>query len=415
MRNFIKKSTCWIHSALIIAIIIPLIYALSTELPAAFAQSLFFKCLIILLPLVLSDLAVEKCKGLLLYLITGVLIFALTGIFAWCIAGSLRQDNQFFLWGYMTLSLCETAFVIFNRLAERLHKIKEAEAAQGEDPDWHPSRSFLREPSFMFLLYFLIVYVIAVNVNSPAVCNAALFSAIVYTVDTFLYQYVTETDNYLSLNKRTCNLPSKRIYGIGSGMLALFMLLLLVTVLPALFTISNRHYRDLRKMSFDVEIDYTEPIPENDTANTDEDFMAALMEEYGEVKPTPRWIILLSYAVEIAVFVVLALALLRKIFSTFQDFRKAVDDNGDVVENLKDADETIQPVKKPAPAIHHRLSERERIRKEYRKTIRRCRKDRPSPYETPLEIETNAGIADSEEGMELHRNYEWARYGEEVR
>lgn len=412
MRKLIKKSAGWIHATLIIAIIIPLLYALGAEQPDTIGQYLFIKCLVIIFPIVLSDLAIEKCKGLFSYLITSILIFAVTGGLSWAISGLLQTSPL--LWGYITLIQCETIFVLLNRLMERLHKRKDADDMLGENRDWRPSNSILREPSFYALAYFAATYVIAVNVNNPAVCNAVLFSAIIYTLITFLYQYICQTENYLSLNKRTCNLPSKRIYGIGNGMLAIFLLLLLIIILPSLFTISHRHYRDLREWSSNIKFGYPEPTPENNTESIEEDPMAMLIAEYGEVKPTPQWVIVLAYIMEIAIFAGLALMLVRKIYATFQDFRKEVDENGDVVEELEDSEDTVQLIKRTTPANRYKLSERDRIRKEYRKTIRRHRKDRPAPYESPLEIETNAGIADSEDGRELHRNYEWARYGKEA-
>ncbi len=412
MRKLIRKSAEWIHAILIIAILIPLVYAFSAEQTDTFGQYLYFKCLVIALPIVMSDLAIEKCKGLFSYLIASVIIFAITGSLSWTITGSLQ--TSFMLWIYMGLILSETIFVLINRLVERLHKKKQANAMQGEDPDWRPSYAVLREPSFNTLVYFAVVYVLAVNLNNPAVCNAALFSSIIYTLITFLYHYICETEDYLFLNKRTCNLPSRRIYGIGNGMLAIFLLLLIIVALPSLFTISNRHYRDLRKWASDVEIDYSEPIPENSMEDIGEDPMETLMAEFGEAKPAPRWVIWLTYVIEIAVFAALAFMLLRKIYVTFYDFRKTVDENGDIVEKLEDAEETVQSIKKAAPARRYKLSERERIRKEYRKIIRRHRKDRPLPYESPLEIEISAGIADSEDGRELHRNYERARYGKET-
>ena len=408
LRKLVRKSAEWIHATLLIAIIIPLLHALGAEQPDAIGQYLYFKCLVIIFPIVMSDLALERCQGLFSYLIASILIFAATGGLSWTISGSLQTD--FLLWTYMGLILCETMFVLINRLTERLHKKREADAMQGEDSDWRPSYAILREPSFFLLVYFVVIYIIAVNLNNPTTCNAVLFSTIIYTLITFLYQYVCETENYLFLNKRTCNLPSRRIYGIGNGMLAIFLLLLMIVTLPSLFTISHRHYRDLRERTSNIEFDYTEPLPESDTENTVENPMEALIAEYGEVKPTPRWVIVLSYIIEIAAFAVLALMLLRKIYTAFHDFRKAVADNGDIVEELEDAEETVQPIKKTTPAVRRKLSERERIRKEYRKTIRRRRKDRPAPYESPREIETNAGITDIEE---LHQNYERARYGKD--
>ena len=56
-------------------------------------------------------------------------------------------------------------------------------------------------------------------------------------------------------------------------------------------------------------------------------------------------------------------------------------------------------------------TEEDKIRRSYRKFIRKNRKDRPAKFETPTEIETAAGVVDTTEGKELHKLYEFARYG----
>lgn len=409
MRKLIKTSAGWIHTSLILAIIIPLIYALCVEDQTAVGPNLYLKCLIILFPVVITDLAADRCRNLLSYLILCMLAFAATGTAAWILAGSLR--GSILIWGYLLLLLGETLFVITNRLTARLQKKKDRDAATVADPTFHPFYDILKEPSFLYLLYFGAVYILAVNFNSPSVCNAALFSAVLYALITFLYQYVNETEHYLSLNKRTCNLPSKRIYGIGSGVLAIYLLILMLLTLPSLFTLSHRHYRDLRELTSDVQIDYAELMPENNSENMGEDPMAALLEEYGEPTPAPWWVDFIFYAISAIIFVFLAIALMKKVYAVFQDFRIANDENGDIVEELQDTQEDIRKIR--TPAGRRRLSEKERIRKEYRKTIRRHRKDRPAIYESPAEIEANTGIAGTEEIAALHTRYELARYGQE--
>lgn len=405
----IKQISEWLHATLILAIIIPLFCALGADLENTVSETLYFKCLVIAVPIILTDLAAGKCKSLVSYLIAGILIFAATGGLGFIFSGSLRRDV--FFWMYMPLLLFETTFVIIYRLIDRLHEKRAEKAVKGEDPYWHPSYSVLREPAFPALIYFFAVYIFAVNLNSPAVCNAALFSAIVYAPVTFLHQYVDETENYLSLNKRTCNLPVKRIYGIGIGMLAFFLLLFIITILPALFTTSNRHYRDLRSWYDAIAFNPPEQTPEIDMMSEEEDPWAALIEEYGEPKPTPHWLILLSDIMEVAILLFFAVLLLKKIRDTFRDFYGVNDENGDIVEELEEIEE--KPDRIMMPTRRRNLTERERIRRDYRKAIRRHRKDRPAIYESPIEIETRAGISDSEEGRELHRHYELARYGRE--
>lgn len=412
MRKLIKTSAGWIHTSLILAVIIPLIYTLCVKDQAAVGSDLYLKCLIIFFPVVTSDLVADKCRSLLSYLVLSALIFAATGALGWTLAGSLH--NSVLIWGYILLLLGETLFVILNRLTARLQKKKAKEAAMSADPTFHPFYDILKEPSFPVLFYFGAVYLIAINFNSPSVCNAALFSAIVYAVTAFLYQYVSETERYLSLNKRTCNLPSRRIYGIGSGILTIYLLVLMVLVLPSLFTISRRHYRDLRDLTSDVKIDYIEMMMDNPQQDMGENPLDALLAEYGDTGPAPWWVDFIFYIVSAVVFAFLAIMLIKKVFSVFRDFRMTNDENGDIVEELQDAKDSSEDIRKIKTSVRRRkLSEREQIRKEYRKVIRRHRKDRPAIYESPTEIEVNAGIANTEDGRELHMRYELARYRQE--
>ena len=408
LRKLIKISAGWIHTSLILAIIIPLIYALfiKEQIP-----NLYLKCLLILFPVVITDFAADRCRNLLSYLIWSALTFAATGAAAWVVAGSLR--NSVLFWGYMLFLLGETLFIIVNRLTARIRKKKDEEAAAIADPTFHPFYDILKEPSFPVLFYFGAAYILAVNFNSPSVCNAALFSAIIYVLITFLYQYVNETEHYLSLNKRTCNLPSKRIYVIGSGILAIYLLILITLTLPSIFTISHRHYRDLKETTADMEIGYVELIPEYDSETVAEDPMTALMEEYGNSTPLPEWVNYIFYIIAAFFFVLLTIILIKKVYAVFQDFRISIDENGDIVEELQDTAEDIRKIKIPTVRRNRRLSEKERIRKEYRKTIQMHRKDRPAIYESPAEIEDKAGIAGTKETLALHTRYELARYGRE--
>lgn len=411
MRKLIKKAAGWVHATLIMALLVPLFYALGTSGENSVGGALYLRCLLIVLPVIVTDIAIEKCRYLILYLFICILTLAATAALGWRL--SLTFSQKLLRWGYFIILLCETFFVMIDRLIGRLHKKEKKEMTIGEmDPYWQPAYDILKEPSFPALIYFGLVYFVALNINNPGVCNAALISAVIYAFVTFLYQYVIKTETYLLLNKRTCNLPSKRIYGIGSGMLALFLILLLFLSLPAFFTIENRHYRDLREWKPEIEIDFeAEQMSEYHAEGGGEDPMAELIAEYGEIKPTPQWLVTLGYVVQGAVFLAAVIAVLRKIRNTFRDFRETNDENGDVVEELL---ETESGKKIAAPEKSSRkLTERERIRKQYRKVIRKNRKDRPAVYESPAEIESYAGIAQSAEGKELHRQYELARYGKD--
>lgn len=408
MRTAVKKVTEWTHITLILAILMPMVYTFGAEQPDLIGRTLYLRCLVIALPIIASDLAVGRCRSLLSYLIASALLFAATVFAGQLLISPVRGSSVSGV--YMTFLIIETGAVLISRIAERLNRKKAGDAAKNRDPSWRPAPDTLRTPSLSVLIFFGAVYALALNLNNPAVCSAALFSALFYAPAALLHKYICETENYLSLNKRTCNLPSGRIYGIGAGMLAIFLLLFIAAALPALMTVSGRHYRDIRKSMTPIEFDYPETTWEMPPEASGEDPVQALIERYGEPKPTPPWLTALSRILEAAALAAVAAGLLKVVFGTFRAFREAADENGDIVEELQKTEPAVR-IKK-APAGQRRLSERERIRKEYRKTIRKYRKDRPERHETPTEIEKNAGIAQNTDIQRLHDRYELARYGQ---
>ena len=410
MRVAVKKITEWIHASLILAMIFPLLYCFGAKQPDMIGRNLYLKCLIIIFPVIATDYVIDLCRGLLTYLISCALISAATAALGWVIAGSLHQN--FLIWVYLVILILESVFLMISRMTERLQRNSIEDDPSQSDPTRRPYIDSLRTPSFAVLIYFIAVYALAVNLNNPAVCNAALFSAAIYTVITVVHQYICETEYYLSLNKRTCNIPSKRIYGIGTGMVAIFLLLFIIVILPAFFTISNRLYRDIRESTTLLKIDYSELIRESELEyEAQEPLMEMLIAQNGEPEPPPEWLITLFKILETVVFTFLAALLLKAVYDTFRSFRGTADENGDIVEELEDTNEGVKI--KRLRISRRKLSERERIRKEYRKFIRRYRKERPARYESPTEIERNAGIAEDKECKEIHRHYELARYRQE--
>ncbi len=409
MRNAVKKISEWTHATLILAIILPAVYTLGARQPDPISRPLYLCCLLIALPIILSDLAIERCRGLLTYLAVGALSLAATAALGRMLISSVSDGSVSGF--YMVFLIIETGMVITGRAVERLHRKRSDEEALRADPSWHPAPDTLRTPSFAVLILFGVVYALALNLNNSAVCDAALFSAVLYAPAALLHRYICETETYLSLNKRTGNLPSRRIYGIGSGMLAIFLLLFLFVALTALMTASGRTYRDVRDSLTPISFDYSQLTGELQLESPGEDPAQALIEQFGEPRPTPQWLITLSKIMEAAILAAVAAALLKVIFSTFRAFREAADENGDLVEELQETERAVR-VKK-SPAGPRRLSERERIRKEYRKTIRRHRKDTPARHESPAEIEQNAGLTDDADTQTLHDRYELARYGRE--
>ncbi|MDE6621050.1 MAG: hypothetical protein K2K74_11300 [Lachnospiraceae bacterium] len=132
----------------------------------------------------------------------------------------------------------------------------------------------------------------------------------------------------------------------------------------------------------------------------------------GEPAPEPS---VVASAVLWAIGAVCVAAFLYGIFQMIRqilrDFRNSRDENGDLIEELEDD----QNLKQREEVFHRKRrgaeSEAERIRRRYRRMIRKHRKERPAPYESPLEIEEYAGLKNDEEMQLLHMQYEEVRYG----
>lgn len=407
MRKTIKILAGWIHATLILAIVIPVIYALGTSRSKDIEGILYIKCLLIAIPVIGTGIAIKKCKNLFTYLVICILLFAGVFLSAWYLTPINNEGN--IMWGYLVIIMVETFLVMLMRLMDRIDAKSDHKDNLAPSPYWSPERNLLDKPSIFMLTYFFIIYIVCKNFDNAYVCNEALISSIIYLFITILYEYIFRTEEYLSLNKRVCNLPSKRIYGIGSSALALFLLLLTIFILPSILTIKQRQYKDFNKWLAEREIDYSELIqeperPEGGWSNP----MGEFIEEQGPPKQLPLWVNYLFYMVEFLILAGVIFAALRGIYHAFHTFQDSYDENGDIVEKLEKSD-IVE--KKPFKKEDKKDTDKEKIRRQYRKVIRKHRKEKPYPYETPLEIETEAGIAGSEEGKRLHVQYEEARYG----
>ncbi len=405
MRKTIKVLAGWIHATLILALVIPMIYAMGLSQTDSMEGKFYAKSLIIVIPVVLTSLAIKYCKNLLSYLVISSFLFAAMLYLAWRLL-PVGSDG-IIMWGYVVFIMVETLLIIIMRFFDRIDAKNNHEENMAASPYWNPEYNLLDKPNIFILIYFFIVYLICKNFDNPSVCNAAFISAIIYLLITILYEYIVRTEEYLSLNKRVCNLPSKRIYGISSSALAIFLLLLMIFIVPALLTINQRQYTDIREWVAERQVDYSE-LEEQGVAEGWPDPMEAYIAEQGPPRELPFWINIIFYVVEICVIIFFIFIVIKVVYSTFHEFQDTYDENGDIVEALK---KTYEEEKKLPKRENGKVSEREKIRRHYRKVIRKHRKEKPYPYETPLEIETKAGIADSEEGKQLHVQYEKARYG----
>lgn len=410
MRNRIKTCLEWFHVFLFLAIIAPLVYMGDSRRVPEQLYNVYFVSYLLLLSVVGIMTAAKKSKKIWQYLLIVMCIYTVVSYGArWLGTLYLDEIAEMIYVGCMRICTCVVAFLAF---AMRIYKGRRQEAKEIGDASWREAEFELDKPNKMVSLWFVGVYVYALNMNCPQVCNIALYSTLAYLLIAIAHDFLDKTQEYLKLNEEACkvrNIPSRRIYGIGKFFLLSYLCLLLLAIIPAVLTIGNRNYHDIR-ISHPSKTGKVEQI---DVSRVMEDFPEIMPEE---LKPEPnpvnetmiRILDIIIYSVAtitVAAVVVSFLILVKRELSKFSQTSYEEDD---VVESLEvaDKDERIT-VRRPV----WRRTEEDKTRRLYRKFIRKHRKERPAAYETPIEIETAAGVADTAEGKILHEQYELARYG----
>lgn len=408
MRSGIKTAAIYIHTVLILAMIIPALYALMLRYGAYDGEKLYFLGLLTLLPVTVTEIAIKRCKSLLLYLAISIAAVYLMIKLAMTLGSAVLGD---LVWGYVLLLAAEAAWVTLERFLQRASVDKTAGKGESYNPDYQPRESIFENPHFGVVCFFAAIYLEGLFVANPALCNQALGSAIVYLFAAALYYYVDRTEEYLALHKRVGNLPSKRIYGIGGGMLAAILAVLLLFAAAAVISGGERQYTDIREWKLFSELNLEQPVQEEWLQDGWSD-MAELQENLGETEPAPFWLDVLFWILGAVALLGFLAAVVQAIRAIFQKFRENYEENGDIVEELKEETGTAEKLSKRKREPRFR-SRREQVRYQYRRFIRKHRKGKPEAYETPYEIETLANVTNSEEGKAMHRMYEEARYGRE--
>lgn len=182
-----------------------------------------------------------------------------------------------------------------------------------------------------------------------------------------------------------------------------------VCLKPVFLLINARKYTDIREWFTDMPsapADY-EGDMNFQTSGTNTGGMSQMFMDAGEPSKLSKIWEVLFWGLAIACAVAGIYAIIVIIKKIFQDFRRELDENGDKIEDLKEKTER----KRTAAAAREQDSETIKIKRLYKRTIRKHRKERPAAYEAPAEIEKKAGLAEDAAMQALHADYERVRYG----
>ena len=408
----ILKLMEYAHATLFFALFIPLLYAVGQFLEPAGTIVLYLKCLLVVVPVVVTEQAVKRVKSLTLYIL---ICMALTAGIA-CTTGTFvcflhqRRYLEICELCYCIGMVLETVLIAIKRLRDRLR-----EAARKKDNDFfaEPNESFLNTPSPTLVWYFVVMYVFGICFCSKMLCDLAFFSAIVYLFLALAYKYFETTKVYFLLNKRTKGIPKRRLYSVSAGMMLGFGMLLLVSIIPSVLLAGQRRYTDIRTWFDAIEFipyDFEYNSEVQGAVNGGVDWVELLND--GKPAPKPSKVVtMVCWALAVICVVCFAYGVVQAIRQVFSDFKNGLDENGDKIEELESKDNIFGEEALKLRSLGN--SEAEKIRRRYKKMIRKHRKEKPAVFESPMEIEELAGLKDNEEMQTLHKEYEAVRYGRE--
>ncbi|MGN0483416.1 MAG: hypothetical protein ACI4HI_07675 [Lachnospiraceae bacterium] len=412
LRKQVRNGIAVLQSALIFGLILPLVYALGIERSTQQQQKIYLVSFLVALPVIGTAWTIRKCKTLPIYIVGTIVCGGISVLVGKGVASACGLPNYICV-GLMLVIGIVTAFAGVDRYWSRINRLEREKKREEKDPSWRPALRLLEYPKWNTMFYFLLLYVVGKNFNSPVFCNEVFGNAFCYLFLLLFSHYLEQTEEYFFVHHHIKNLPSKRIYGISVGMLAIFCCLMLVAVIPSAAASSRRQYRDFR--AYVLELDTREPDPMLEEAKKFKkqkpDPEREAIEKIKQ-KKAPWWEEALFRVIGVVLGGSVLILAGKKLREMFLFFRESADENGDEVETLQEINDSTVQIKKA-----HRFfpkTEEERVRAQYRKMIRKHRKDRPKPAETPTEMEQLADVYDTPQGKELHVRYEQVRYGKRV-
>lgn len=441
-----RKKFCFfaelISPALALCPVLPALYMTSDGRLDEMMIGMYLASFVILLPMAVVRYASKRVRHFPSYAGICLLSLAMAGILAWAAGRFLpweraaraaaaaseafkaASDNSVYqgagegkalaeviaLPVFIASAVIESGLVMYTMFQVRMNESRRLRAVRENDLNWKSGVFLYEKPVIVHLIWFAVLYIASLLFACPVMSNIAAGSFLVYAVIYGLYRHLDETEGYLKRLSYVVNMPEKRIRTIGTG-----ILLILLAVMAAAGAVSGlstrrlRHYADVRRWESSYKV------PEFEIPEPEEPMLGA--EYFGDITGEPvvyeewkyAWLTdLIAQILLIAVIGFAIFMMYKNLRRVFDEFRDRDEENGDTAVTLENGDVSERIFRRRRRSVPDTPAER--VRREYRRTIRKARKDIPGAYETPEEIEREAGLFGTEAMRDLHERYEEARY-----
>lgn len=440
--------TGWLHSLTLFLGFYPLAAALLKRAGDAQIISLlagFF----LLLPIAASWYAVRRLRHLTLYLIVsllfsggfGVLMHFLCPVCAYphlsesavfrtaadaaAIGGA--APDRIFRSGTpcpeALLSLALALLIFFIRGHARVRKgalrrslrdmpSSPSQNTDGSVPAFEDIPAFLDVPHPAHWRIPAICYICGALLKSSVCWHAAFYLTLADILLCFAWQFPSGFDWFLREHSRVASLPAKTMRRVAGILFVILFILLLLSAVPAILF----QREPLSGLTFgrktDVSLPPDTPAPPAEATPGTERFLPPDT-DLPAYEP-PEWLAALMTGLQYLFCTGTALFILAAIYHACRNagafFASGTEDEIHFLK--KDTSESVRRLKRPRKKSASDQTPCLKIRRLYKKAIRRGLQTPPTGSETPEELEIAAGLGGSEH-LQLHEYYEKARYSRE--
>lgn len=365
-----------------------------------------FSSLVLLIPTAVSWLLIRKIRNFFLYQLAGLGMTALI----WLLTSSV-----------LTAVLTEVIFLIrCHAWILRASNKKKQQEMMG-DPESRPQLELWDIPTLLdypriyhlglqTVLYLGILVTRQYDLLAPMFC---LMTAELFVI--FLFHYLDSQRDFILSSSRIANLPVRTMRRNRRAILAVALVVLGILTSPA-FLYGKEPLVDLMEWLCSVKYEGAPAETVEAPAGVGmSDGMAELLETMaGEQQEPPAWLEPVTMAVTYVILAAALLAAVRAVYGLCRRMVRSFAGDGEEDELIFPDQEVGEEYEKmPLARRESRWgSPNHMIRRRYRRTILRTAGHRPEGWESPRELEREAGIRGAEAEY-FHEAYEKARYSRE--
>lgn len=392
----------WIHDVLLFDGLY-MVLAGFMDMEAQEARLYAVKGFLLIVPVIISWILIRKMKVLLLYVIAGAVTAFIMGAALDSVFTGILTGLIFIIRGYVKIKRAQ--------LKKEMQDMPGEMAANMDMEAWQIP-TILDKPHPAQWIMFGIIYITGIIAQKEYIWHWEFYLFVAEVFVCFAFCYIDRMWEFLKERRKIANMPVNMMKKVSRIIFGISAMVLVVFILPAILyekDILSDIVGWLYAAQADGEI---RPLDFESLAGGGFELFDGGEEEE---KEPPAWLVFLGRAVAFLTIAAVVIALLRVIYKISRNsIRSFGEDGEDEVIFLKKGTEEERRYlggrKKEKGA--EMLSVNMRIRKKYKKTIRKSSKERPKGWETPEELETGAQLSDDENMKVFHVIYEKARYSE---